>query len=494
MACEHIDWALSDVVAPEYIATVRTVIENNYPRRESKSRESPYPKEHLTSDALSFYPWSANDEKILDRYNPFHLRIPDSFTTLYLFYEFNYYRWHSYAAEERLNFLREYHLLYADILEALNEDDNAESRLRTKIHTDSMYQSAGLNTRYLRFSNTERGRIMFQLSLLAHLALHILRSREEAISTAARVKVLGLLYKFDIDAVASAFSAYNKGFKLHQSEPVEDLIPQSFINHATEKGGTPHNGLFMENSTIKAIFPLRRPLYNVIDFDTGLSTLLQCHRSETVQILLSFLRLNVAVVALPNRYSYSASDYEKRDRESAKLTFHALVNLSRLDLIQKRELFGVQASYRTGSKDARPSSYQSRVGATTGVGGEFCDDLESLSKESLVARIRQQQAYIERLKESPVARVTKSTTTRPSISDPKGYFKIFGLDPTTSEEDMDEILTPYYRALALKWHSDKTIGDPERDQKTEKFKKLQAAYEVLSDSEKHKRYVALWRS
>ncbi|KAL7904184.1 hypothetical protein GGI35DRAFT_472570 [Trichoderma velutinum] len=480
MACEHIDWALSDVVAPEYIATVRTVIEHNYPRRESKTSKSPYPKEHLTDDALSFYPWSANDEKILDRYNPFHLRIPDKLTTLHSFFEFDYRRC-SYnrditPAEERLNFLREYHILYADILEALNEDDNAESRLRTKIHTDSMYQSAGLNTRYLRISNTERGRVMFQLSLLAHLALDILRSREEAISTAARVKVLGLLYKFDIDAVAAAFSFYNTGFKLHALESVEDLIPKSFIKHATEKGGTPHNGLFMENSTIKAIFPLRRPLYNVIDFDTGLSTLLQCHRSETVQILLSFLRLNVAVVALRNKYGYTSHDYDERNRESTKLTFHALVNLSRLDSMQKRELFGAQASYRTGPKDAQPSSYQSRVGATTGVGGEFCDDLESLSKESLVARIRQQQAYIELLRESPAARVTKSTTTRPSISDPKGYCKIFGLDPRFPE--------------ALKWHPDKTVGDPERTEKTEKFKKLQSAYEVLSDSEQRKRYLA----
>lgn len=492
MACEHVDWALSDVVAPEYIATVRTVIENNYPRRESKSSESPYPKEHLTDDALSFYSWRANHEKIFNRYNPFHLRIPDRLTTLYLFYDFAYSRGSSYAAEQRLNFLGEYHLLYADILEALNEDDNAKSRLQTKIYTDSMYRSAGLNTSYLKFSKTERGRIMFQLSLLAHLSLDILRSREEDISTAARVKVLGLLYRFDIDAVAEAFSSYNTGFKLHKSESVEDLIPKSFIKHTTEKGGTPHNGLFMENSIIKAIFPLRRPLYNVIDFDKGLSTLLQCHRSETVQILLSFLRLNVAVVALPDKYCYGARDYGKRDCESTKLTFHALVNLSKLDPIQKGELFGVGASYRTGPKDARPSSYQSRVGATTGVGGEFYDDLQSLSKESLVARIRQQQAYIERLKESPAARVTKSTTTWPLISDPKGYFRIFGLDPRFPEV-LDEVLATYYHVLALKWHPDKTVGDPESTEKTEKFKKLQSAFEVLSDPEQRKRYLTSCR-
>jgi hypothetical protein len=51
---------------------------------------------------------------------------------------------HITPSEERLNFLREYHLLYADVLEVLNEDDDAESRLQTKIYTDSTYESAGI--------------------------------------------------------------------------------------------------------------------------------------------------------------------------------------------------------------------------------------------------------------------------------------------------------------------------------------------------------------
>ncbi|EWZ78416.1 hypothetical protein FOWG_17345 [Fusarium oxysporum f. sp. lycopersici MN25] len=257
MTCEHIDWDLSEVVNPTYIAAVHTLIEDNYPQREPRGRESPYPKEHLGSYSVSFDPWMKNNEKILSRYNPFHLRIPYNLASLGSLFEYGYtgcfnrYGLSITPAEERLNFLREYHLLYADVLEALNEDDNAESRIRTKIYTDSMYESAGIRTRDLNLPQKESFHIKFRLSLLAHLALDIVRSDEEAISTAARVKVLKVLYDFDIDSVAAAFSAYNKGFLLHEREFVEDLIPRSFINHATEKGGTPHNDLFTRNSTIR---------------------------------------------------------------------------------------------------------------------------------------------------------------------------------------------------------------------------------------------------
>ncbi|KPA38503.1 chaperone protein [Fusarium langsethiae] len=494
MTCEHIDWDLSEVVDPKYIAAVRTLIDNNYPQREPKSSKSPYPTKHLGSEIISFYPWKKNDETISHRYNPFRFRIPYLLTTLGNFFEFDYvtclnpYGLNITPAEERLNFLREYHLLYAEILEALNGDNNAESTLRTKIYTDSMYQSAGIRTRHLNLPQRDSYQIDFRLSLLAHLALDIVKSDEEAISTAARVKVLKLLYSFDIDSVAAAFSAYNKGFLLSQSEFVEDLIPGSFINHATERGGTPHNDLFTRNSTIQTIFRMR-PLYGEIDFDAGLSTLLHHYRAETVQILLSLLRLNVAVVPLPNKHCAWSHDYEKRNRESTKLVFHSIAQLSQLDCIQKRELFGVKASYRTSTKNAGPSSFQSRVGATTGVGGGACDELKSLSKDSLIALVRQQRAYIERLEGLPPVFTTKPSTA-PPFNDPKGYFKIFGLDPRTLE-NIDEILNPYYRVLALKWHPDKNDDDPE---KTEKFKKLQTAYEILSDPEQRDRYLASGRA
>ncbi|KAH7169737.1 uncharacterized protein B0J16DRAFT_200365, partial [Fusarium flagelliforme] len=82
--------------------------------------------------------------------------------------------------------------------------------------------------------------------------------------------------------------------------------------------------------------------------------------------------------------------------------------------------------------------------------------------------------------------LTTKPSTAPSFNDPKGYFKIFGLDPRTLD-NVDEILYPYYRVLALKCHPDKNGDDPE---KTKKLKKLQTAYEILSDPEQRSRYLA----
>jgi hypothetical protein len=172
----------------------------------------------------------------------------------------------------------------------------------------------------LHLPQRESAHTNFQLSLLAHLTLDIVRSDEEAISTAARVQVPKLLYDFDIDAVAMAFSTCNKGFLLSESEFVDDLIPRSFIKHAMEKGGTPHNDLFTQNSVIQSIFRMR-PLYGEINFDAGLSTLFHHYQAETVQTLLSFLRLNVAVVPLPNKHCARSHNYERETANQQNLFF-----------------------------------------------------------------------------------------------------------------------------------------------------------------------------
>ena len=61
---------------------------------------------------------------------------------------------------------------------------------------------------------------------------------------------------------------------------------------------------------------------------------------------------------------------------------------------------------------------------------------------------------------------------------PKDYYKILGVNRDTSEEDVKKA----YRKLAHKHHPDKSGGDEE------KFKEINAAYQVLSDKEKRKQY------
>ena len=63
----------------------------------------------------------------------------------------------------------------------------------------------------------------------------------------------------------------------------------------------------------------------------------------------------------------------------------------------------------------------------------------------------------------------------------KDYYKILGVDKKASD---DEIKTTF-RKLAMKYHPDKTKGDKAAE---EKFKEVNEAYEVLSDTEKRKKY------
>ncbi len=73
--------------------------------------------------------------------------------------------------------------------------------------------------------------------------------------------------------------------------------------------------------------------------------------------------------------------------------------------------------------------------------------------------------------------------------DYKDYYKILGVAKSASQADIKKA----YRALAKKYHPDKTKGDKAAE---EQFKDISEAYEVLGDEEKRKQYDQLganWR-
>jgi len=71
--------------------------------------------------------------------------------------------------------------------------------------------------------------------------------------------------------------------------------------------------------------------------------------------------------------------------------------------------------------------------------------------------------------------------------DYKDYYKILGVDRKASEEEIKRA----YRKLALKYHPDRNPGDKKAE---DKFKEINEAYQVLSDSEKRSRYDQLGES
>ncbi len=65
----------------------------------------------------------------------------------------------------------------------------------------------------------------------------------------------------------------------------------------------------------------------------------------------------------------------------------------------------------------------------------------------------------------------------------KNLYDVLGVPKTATADEIKKA----YRRLARRWHPDKNPGDKEAE---ERFKEIQAAYDVLSDPDKRKRYDA----
>ncbi|KIW21760.1 uncharacterized protein PV07_12812 [Cladophialophora immunda] len=107
------------------------------------------------------------------------------------------------------------------------------------------------------------------------------------------------------------------------------------------------------------------------------------------------------------------------------------------------------------------------------------------SAEQLRARLRQTITYPEWLEGKVAGIALKMSGNTAPVADPKGYFQVLGLDPRTVPEGFELLLTACYRTLARTRHPDKTGGET-----TEEFKKLQEAYEKLSDKTFREQYLA----
>ena len=63
----------------------------------------------------------------------------------------------------------------------------------------------------------------------------------------------------------------------------------------------------------------------------------------------------------------------------------------------------------------------------------------------------------------------------------RDYYEVLGVSRNASEDDIKKA----YRKLALKFHPDRNKGDKEAE---ERFKEINEAYAVLSDTEKRQQY------
>jgi hypothetical protein len=150
-SAEPIDWSSPQKVDSQYIAKICACVERNFPQRTTKWGSSPYPAETLKG-FVSFTPKASFfNKEISQLYNPYSLRLPYSLRAADHLFDRNQIsgRFEQYqspyrlkaetATEQYLNLLRQYHLLYVDLLQAINGSGVAISNIKDKLETHKLY-------------------------------------------------------------------------------------------------------------------------------------------------------------------------------------------------------------------------------------------------------------------------------------------------------------------------------------------------------------------
>ena len=306
-------------IDPKYISEVRTLIAHNFPKRKPAIAPSAYPRKHLQLNEICLVPQGSSlyDDEVGNRYNPYSFRLPYEVQTTRRFFAENivppglasrfspFHLRQDTANQKFLNFVKEYHLLYLDLLEAINGSPSAVSQIIDKMQGKQMYEHANIYTRLLRQNeDIDLSSMDFRLACLAYLIIDIVRSSEVRIYSKARIHALRLLRRFrndihyfDSHIIATCFAKYSRGFRLPCSatdEPVGDLIPPSLMKKAEDNDCVPHNDIFFQNGMIQAMFKIMPGVVGSnevrMDYDAGWACLFQYHPYEAVQVSLSLMR------------------------------------------------------------------------------------------------------------------------------------------------------------------------------------------------------------
>jgi hypothetical protein len=282
-----------------------------------------------------------------------------------------------------LEFMKQYSLAYIDYLKAINGSKESLQAFVEKFITLKMFEAARINMKV--FQRTEYDNKEFLLGILANLMLHVLFSKDSQITTVARVRALEIIHdNFDLDKLTNGFRScagenYNLNSLFAVKPEVFDLIPKAFVTKREESGHVNQSDLFLKNVTIVKIFQIN-PNLNLPDernLNAAISDIITNYRAHAIHILHGALRC----ITL--------------DEKVFPRLFASIIGLSKLDSMQKEEIFGDDASYRNGGNSVN----NAQVSIDTIMRLESDDDnrLGRLTKEELIQRIRQDAARIHQL-------------------------------------------------------------------------------------------------